>query len=102
MGLQMDHDPKHTDKMVKKCLDDNKVNVLVWSSQSPDLSPIEHLWADLNKRERARRPTNLTQFHQFCQEDWTRTPAENWKKLVEGNPKRLTQVTQFKGNATRY
>ena len=31
------------------------------SSQSPDLNPIEDLWAELKKHAWARRPTNLTQ-----------------------------------------
>ena len=98
----MDNDPKHTAKIVKKWLEDNKVNVLEWPSQIPDLNPIENLWADLKRRVQARRPTNLTQLHQFCQEEWARIPAEYCKKLVEGYRKRLTQVMQFKGNATKY
>uniref|UniRef100_A0AAZ3SWJ7 Tc1-like transposase DDE domain-containing protein n=1 Tax=Oncorhynchus tshawytscha TaxID=74940 RepID=A0AAZ3SWJ7_ONCTS len=49
---------------------DNKVKVLEWPSQSPNLNPIENLWAELKKRVRARRPTNLTQLHQLCQEEW--------------------------------
>ena len=55
--FQMDNDPKHTSKFVAKWLKDNKVKVSEWSSQSPDLNPIEHLWADLKKCVRARRPT---------------------------------------------
>ena len=67
--FQMVNEPKHASKVVEKWLKDNKVKVLEWPSQSPDPNPIEHLWEKLKKRVRARRPTNLTQLHQLCQEE---------------------------------
>ena len=100
--FQMDNDRKHTSKVVAKWLKDSKVKVLEWPSQSPDLNPIENLWAELKKRVRARRPKNLTQLHQLCQEEWAKIHPTYCGKLVEGYPKRLTKVKQFKGNATKY
>ncbi|CDQ90066.1 unnamed protein product [Oncorhynchus mykiss] len=89
--FQMDNDPKRTSKVVAKWL---------LGQQSPDLNPIENVWAELKKCVRARRPTNLTQLHQLCQDEWAKIHPTYCGKLVEGYPKCLTQVKQFKGNAT--
>ena len=94
--------PSILPKLWQKWLKDNKVKVLVWTSQSPDLNPIENMWAELKKWVRARRPTNLTQLHQLWQEEWAKIYPTYCGDLVEGHPKRLTQVKQFKGNATKY
>uniref|UniRef100_A0AAZ3QGH7 Tc1-like transposase DDE domain-containing protein n=1 Tax=Oncorhynchus tshawytscha TaxID=74940 RepID=A0AAZ3QGH7_ONCTS len=69
MGLD---DPKHTAKVVAKWLNDNNVTVLEWQSQSPDLNPIEHLWAEQKRCVQASRPTKLTQLHQLCQQKWAK------------------------------
>ena len=103
MFFQMDNDSKHTSNVMAKWLKDNKVKVLEWPTQSPDLNPIENVWAELKRCVRARRPTNLTPLHQLCQEEWAKIHPTYCGKLVEGSyPKRLTQVKQFKGNATKY
>jgi hypothetical protein len=100
--FQMHNDPKHISKVVAKWLKDNTVKVLQRPSQSPDLHPIENLWAELKKCVRARRPTNLTQLLQLCQEEWAKIHLTYCGKLVESYPECLTHVKQFEGNATKY
>uniref|UniRef100_A0A8C5WBS8 Tc1-like transposase DDE domain-containing protein n=1 Tax=Leptobrachium leishanense TaxID=445787 RepID=A0A8C5WBS8_9ANUR len=49
--LQQDNDPKHTSNSTKECLQQNKIPLLEWPSQSPDLNPIE-LFCGMTLRER--------------------------------------------------
>ena len=51
---------------------------------------------------RTEKPTNLTQLHRLYQEEWAEIRPTYCGKVVEGYPKHLTQVKQFKGNATKY
>ncbi|CAB1435100.1 unnamed protein product [Pleuronectes platessa] len=72
------------------------MNVLKWPSQSPDLNPIENLWQDLKIAVHRRSPSNLTELHLFCQEEWTNLSISRWAKLSatpphQGNSPHLCQ-----------
>ncbi len=63
-----------------------KWRLLEWPSQSPDLNPIEMLWHDLKKAVHARKPSNVAELQQFCQDEWAKIPPQRvaWRWSVCG------------------
>ena len=42
--LQQDNDPKHTSRVAKDFIVENKIRTIDWPSNSPDPNPIENMW----------------------------------------------------------
>lgn len=50
----------------------------------------------------ARKPINLNELHQSCQEECSNIQPELWQKLVDGNQKSLVEVQLSEGHLTKH
>jgi hypothetical protein len=57
--FQQDNDPKHSSKLCRNFLenegDSKNFDLMVWPPQSPDLSPIELLWDEVDRQVQAKK-----------------------------------------------
>lgn len=97
-----DNDPKHTSRLVKRCLEQNNVDVLKWPAQSPDLNPIENLWNDVEQHITAAKPKNLNDLWSEIQKAWYAIPNERCMGLVNSMSRRCAAVLKNKGYPTKY
>jgi transposase len=104
--FQDDNAPIHRAKKVQNWFLEHAsaVKHIVWPAQSPDLNPIEHVWALLESRIRKRTPapTSVHDLRQALQEEWVAIPISDLRKLVHSMSRRVLAVIAAKGGNTRY
>jgi transposase len=79
-----------------------QINDAIWPAYSPDLNPIENLWADLSSRVFDRNPCGLDELKEFTIEEWQRTPRDLLYKLAHSMKKRCQMVIDAQGCRTKY
>lgn len=102
--FQHDGASVHTAHSVSRWFENKKIKVLNWPAQSPDLNPIENLWADLKKRimKKGNDITTKDALWDAIQEEWESTDPAFCQNLIESMPRRLEEVIQHKGGPTHY
>ena len=89
--FQQDLAPYHSSKKVKKIFSDHSITVLDWPGNSPDLNPIENLWAIMKRRVKEHDCTTMTKLIEGDQE------INNMcEKLVISRLERIRQVIKSK------
>ncbi len=94
--------PAHTAKSTKSWLNDHGVGVLDWPANSPDLNPIENLWAIVKRKMRNKRPKNADELKATVKETWASIPPQQCHKLITSTPRRIEAVIKAKWAPTKY
>jgi transposase len=103
--FQQDNDPKHTSRVVSDYLERElciKDFCIRWPPYSPDLNPIENLWADLKKRVEKRNATTVEELEAAVRAEWAQTDKELCRKLVASMPDRIARCLEYCGGPTGY
>lgn len=100
--FQQDNDPKHTSLAVRAWFEENDISKMEWPSQSPDLNPMEHVWARLKTNLEGKIFRNKEELKLALQEKWNAIEPQFLEKLVASMPHRMKAVIKSKGGATKY
>ena len=102
LTMQQDNAPAHKSRRTLQFMENNGIRLLPWPPQSPDLNPIENLWAILKSRLENLDIHGMDQLVVAARREWDAIPPETLANLVASMPRRIQAVIQAQGGPTRF
>jgi hypothetical protein len=100
--LQEDNDPKHMSEKAQKWREENQVKRISWPSQSPDLNPMENVWAVLKANVGNYKPTSIKDLIRIIKREWKKLGREFAENLVLSMKNRISLILSNKGDHILY
>jgi hypothetical protein len=100
--FQQDNAPIHTAALVMRWFHEHGVTVLDFPPYSPDLNPIEELWADLKRRVERHHVRTTDELERQLKIEWEATSPTLLARLSASMPARCAAVVANRGHKVRY
>lgn len=95
--FQQDGATAHTAKSVQTWMKENNVMVLQNPPKSPDLNPIENVWAWMDRQLIREQINNVKELKALLEKIWLQVPTSMCMKLIESMPRRVQACYKAKG-----
>ena len=94
---QQDNAPCHTSKKTMGWLQSKNIRFLGWPPGSPDLNPIENLWAIIKHKVELENPKNVSELKEKISKIWNEIPYEILGPLIRSVLERLQKCIEVNG-----
>jgi len=104
LTFQQDGAPIHKCKVVQDWIAEEQIPVLIWPASSPDLNPIEHIWAHMKRTIFKKFPGSrpCEDMIEILQQVWDEIDEDMLDSYFQSMPARCEAVMKAKGGPTRY
>ncbi|KAJ7341627.1 hypothetical protein JRQ81_005955 [Phrynocephalus forsythii] len=92
----------HTAKGTKTGFNDDRITVLDWPANLPDLNPIDFVWGIAKGKLRDMRPNNAAELKAPIEASWTSITPQQCHRLIASMPHHTEAVIDAKGVQTKY
>jgi len=108
--FQQDNSPVHTSQVTRRLLEAHHIRMIDWPSNSPDLNPIENLWAILKKKVEKRvgvwliekKKLTIDEFQAIIRQEWESLDRDLYLRLSRSMKNRIDQVIEREGKKCDY
>jgi hypothetical protein len=100
--LAQDNAPCHKTLLIRDWLTIHGIDNMPWPSCSPDLNPIEQVWAVMKRRIQGFRFNSKNHLWKVLRRMWMKFTPLFVRRFVDSMPNRVAAVISAKGGVTKY
>ncbi|CAF3714869.1 unnamed protein product [Rotaria sordida] len=95
---QQDNAPYYKTRDIKALFEDLSINILPWPAHSPDLNPVENLWAIIDKKFKKIPMHTIQELNERLRSEWLSVESTICANLIKSMPKRIAECVKAKGD----